>query len=93
VRERRAIKSPAYGAASGEPDLDRGRSPRVTSPHSPTGANTRQIPKIGESQIANPQSTIRNPLPLALYLIVRLLGHGPSVENHGTRNTQHVPRS
>jgi len=39
VRERRAIKSPAYGAASGEPDLDRGRSPRVRDPHSPTGAN------------------------------------------------------
>jgi len=87
VWERRAIKSPAYGAASGEPDLDRGRSPRVTSPHSPAGANARQIPKIGKSQIANPQSAISCPslrTSLSDYLAM-----GPvwRTTEHASRNT------
>jgi len=87
VWERRAIKSPAYGAASGEPDLDQGRSPRVTSPHSPAGANARQIPKIGKSQIANPQSAISCPslcTSLSDYLAI---GPAQGTTEHAPRNT------
>ena len=92
VWERRAIKSPAYGAASGEPDLDRGRSPRVTSPHSPAGANARQIPKIGRSanrrsQIRSPQSAISCPslcTSLSDYLAI---GPAQGTTEHAPRNT------
>ena len=87
VWERRAIKSPAYGAASGEPDLDRERSPRVTSPHSPAGANTRQIPKIGKSQIANPQSAISCPSLCTSLPDYLAIGPAQRTTEHATRNT------
>jgi len=59
----------------------------VTGPHSPAGANTRQIPKIGKSQIANPQSAISCPSLCTSLPDYLAIGPAQGTTEHAPRNT------